>query len=79
VQHTSAVCNLVSVNLRSFVNKEELKSEFEAKAQNRDIYETIYFGAVQTSMELAKEHGPCETFAGSPMSQVILQFDMAER
>jgi ribonucleoside-diphosphate reductase alpha chain len=56
----------------------ELRLAFEsaeAKALNRDIFETIYFGAVQASMELAKENGPYETFAGSPMSQGILQVD----
>lgn len=49
-----------------------------AKKLNRDIFETIYFGAVESSMELAKEHGPYETFPGSPMSQGIFQFDMWE-
>jgi ribonucleoside-diphosphate reductase alpha chain len=56
----------------------ELRLAFEsaeAKALNRDIFETIYFGAVQASMELAKEHGPYEKFAGSPISQGILQVD----
>jgi ribonucleoside-diphosphate reductase alpha chain len=48
----------------------------EAQGLNRDIFETIYFGAVTASMELAKEHGPYETFKGSPMSKGIFQFDM---
>lgn len=57
----------------------ELRYPFEspeARALNRDIFETIYFGAVQASMELSKEHGPYETFPGSPMSEGIFQFDM---
>lgn len=47
-----------------------------AKQLNRDIFETIYHGALEASMELAKQHGPYETFAGSPASQGVLQFDM---
>lgn len=48
----------------------------EAKALNRDIFETIYFAACESSMELATQHGAYETFAGSPASKGILQFDM---
>jgi len=48
----------------------------EARELNRDIFEAIYFGACTASMELAKAHGPYETFPGSPMSQGIFQFDM---
>ena len=48
----------------------------EAAKLNRDVFETIYFAACETSMELAKEFGPYETYPGSPASQGILQFDM---
>lgn len=48
----------------------------EARGLNRDIFETIYFGAMESSMELAKQHGPYETFKGSPVSKGIFQFDM---
>ena len=48
----------------------------EAKKLNRDIFEAIYYGACLASMELAKIHGPYETFPGSPMSKGIFQFDM---
>jgi len=48
----------------------------EARALNKDIFETIYYAAVESSMELALEHGPYETFKGSPISQGIFQFDM---
>ncbi len=48
----------------------------EARGLNRDIFETIYFGAMESSMELSKEHGPYETFKGSPVSKGIFQFDM---
>jgi ribonucleoside-diphosphate reductase alpha subunit len=48
----------------------------QAKQLNKDIFETIYFAALTASMELAKVHGPYETFRGSPISQGIFQFDM---
>jgi len=48
----------------------------QAKALNRDIFETIYYGACKASCDLAKAQGPYETYAGSPVSQGILQFDM---
>lgn len=48
----------------------------EARQLNKDIFETIYFAAMTTSKELAKEEGPYETFEGSPASQGIFQFDM---
>jgi ribonucleoside-diphosphate reductase alpha chain len=34
----------------------------EAAALNRDIFETIYFGAVTASKDLAKRDGPYETY-----------------
>jgi ribonucleoside-diphosphate reductase alpha chain len=48
----------------------------EAKKLNRDIFETIYHAAVESSMEIATVEGAYETFDGSPASQGILQFDM---
>jgi ribonucleoside-diphosphate reductase alpha subunit len=48
----------------------------ESKGVNRNIFETIYHGALEASCELAERNGPYETFAGSPASQGILQFDM---
>ena len=48
----------------------------EAKGLNEDIFETIYFAAMETSMELAKVYGPYETYEGSPASKGIFQFDM---
>lgn len=48
----------------------------EAQKLNRDIFETIYYGAVSASKDLAKTEGPYETFAGSPMSQGLFQFDL---
>ncbi len=48
----------------------------EAKKLNKEIFETIYFASMETSMELAAEHGPYETYKGSPVSKGIFQFDM---
>lgn len=43
---------------------------------NKQIFETIYHAAVETSVELAEVEGPYELFAGSPASKGTLQFDM---
>ncbi len=48
----------------------------EAKQLNKDIFETIYFAAMEASMELAKVEGPYSTWEGSPISKGIFQFDM---
>jgi len=48
----------------------------EARTLNKQIFETIYFAACEGSMELAKEEGPYESFAGSPASQGLLQPDL---
>lgn len=48
----------------------------EARGLNKDIHETIYFAAMESSMELAKQHGSYESFKGSPVSKGIFQFDM---
>lgn len=48
----------------------------EAMKLNRDIFETIYFGAVEASIELAEAHGRYESFDGSPASRGQLQFDL---
>ena len=56
-----------------------LKTPFDsdrAKKLNKDIFETIYFGACSASCELAAQDGSYETFEGSPVSQGLLQFDM---
>ena len=42
----------------------------QAMQLNRDIFETMYFGAVEASMEIAQVDGPYSTFEGSPMSKV---------
>jgi ribonucleoside-diphosphate reductase alpha chain len=56
-----------------------LRLPFESEAAaalNRDIFETIYFGAMEASMELAEVHGAYESFMGSPLSEGKFQFDL---
>ena len=48
----------------------------EAKEINKLIFETIYFGALEASCELAKEKGAYETFKNSPISEGKFQFDL---
>jgi ribonucleoside-diphosphate reductase alpha chain len=48
----------------------------EARELNREIFATIYYASMTASKDLAKEFGPYETFAGSPVSKGIFQFDM---
>lgn len=48
----------------------------EARALNREIFETIYYASMTASKDLAKVEGAYETFAGSPTSKGIFQFDM---
>lgn len=50
----------------------------EAAKLNVDIFECMYFAALTASKDLAKIHGPHESYKGSPMSKGILQFDMWE-
>lgn len=47
-----------------------------AKLLNKNIFETIYYGALVASKDLAKSLGAYETFQGSPLSAGIFQFDM---
>ena len=56
-----------------------MRVAFESKAAqelNVRIFETLYYGAVEASIELARRDGPYETFEGSPMSQGKLQPDL---
>ena len=47
-----------------------------AKVLNKNIFETIYFASMTASKDMAKEQGPYETFAGSPLSKGQFQFDL---
>ena len=48
----------------------------EAKQLNQEIFETLYFAAVTSSMESAKIEGPYSTYEGSPISQGEFQFNL---
>ncbi|OBA23810.1 hypothetical protein METBIDRAFT_36715 [Metschnikowia bicuspidata var. bicuspidata NRRL YB-4993] len=51
----------------------------EARELNIQIFETIYHAAVESSIELAAEEGPYETYQGSPASKGLLQYDLWDR
>lgn len=46
---------------------------------NQQIFETIYYGALEASCELAEKYGVYETYPGCPASQGILQYDMWDK
>lgn len=48
----------------------------QAKELNQDIFETIYFAAVEASMEMAKEEGVYSSYKGSPISQGRFQYNL---
>lgn len=48
----------------------------EAQRLNIQIFETLYYGALEASCEIAQEKGCYETYKGSPISKGILQYDM---
>jgi len=47
-----------------------------AKKLNQEIFETLYFAAVESSMELAKIEGPYSSFEGSPISKGEFQYNL---
>merc|ERR1711887_514661 len=48
----------------------------KAMLLNKQIFETIYYGALEASCELAEKFGTYETYSGCPVSKGELQFDM---
>lgn len=48
----------------------------EAELLNKQIFECIYYAAVDESKELAKIYGPYSSFAGSPFSEGKLQYHL---
>ena len=48
----------------------------EAAALNQEIFENIYYAAVQASSTLAETDGTYSTFVGSPASEGVLQPDL---
>lgn len=43
----------------------------EAQKLNIDIFETIYYAALEASCELAEKYGTYETYEGSPVSKGV--------
>ena len=54
------------------------ESEESDKLQT-DIFETIYFAAMTSSNDLAKEFGSYESIVGSPIEKGIFQFEMWDK
>lgn len=48
----------------------------EARTLNIQIFETLYYGALEASCEIAIEKGPYESYKDSPVSKGMLQYDM---
>lgn len=48
----------------------------EASQLNKLIFESLYFGCVTASNDLAKKLGPYSSFQGSPSSEGLLQFHL---
>lgn len=48
----------------------------EARQLNEEIFETIYYAAMEASMEMAIKDGTYETYQGSPLSKGQMQFDL---
>jgi ribonucleoside-diphosphate reductase subunit M1 len=38
---------------------------------NKQVFETIYYGALEASCELAEKDGPYESYEGSPVSKGV--------
>jgi ribonucleoside-diphosphate reductase alpha chain len=50
----------------------------EAKQLNKEIFETLYYGCLTGSINLAKTDGSYSSFEGSPFSKGLFQFDLAK-
>jgi len=48
----------------------------EAVTFSKEIQETIYWGALKASLDVAKREGHYESFRGSPLSEGVFQFEM---
>ena len=48
----------------------------DAKIVNKNVFETIYYGAMESSINIAKKSRYYETFPGSPLSKGLFQFNL---
>ena len=51
----------------------------DSKLLNDNIFETIYYGSLQASIDLAEKQGHYERFPDSPFSKGLFQFDLLEK
>ena len=51
----------------------------QARDLNRKIFETIYYGALNASCDLAANIVLIDSYQGSPISEGKLQFDMWDK
>ena len=47
-----------------------------ARVINKHIFETIYYGSMSASINLAMKYGPYDTYEGSPLSKGKFQFNL---
>ncbi|CAG8640322.1 6468_t:CDS:2, partial [Scutellospora calospora] len=66
----------IGVQADTFLSMRLPFDSLRARELNRQIFETMYHGALEASCELACKYGSYETYQGSPVSQGILQYDM---
>lgn len=70
----------VAVGIQGFADMLlALRLPFESKETKRlniQIFETIYHGAIEASMELAQVSGPYDSYEGSYVSKGLLQYDL---
>lgn len=52
-------------------------TSIKAKKLNKEIFETLYYAALEASTELAIDDGPYSSFHGSPLSMGLFQFDLS--
>ena len=48
----------------------------KAREINKDIFETLYYGSMESSIDIAKIDGPYQTYEGSPLSEGQFQFNL---
>ena len=51
----------------------------EARIINMNIFETVYFGSMSASIDLAEIHGSYESYNGSPLSEGKFQYNLWDK
>lgn len=63
----------------AFLKMDLAWTDTEARELNKEIFATIYYHAIDESVEIAKEEGAYDGFYGSPASQGLLKPDLIAR